>query len=93
MNLRVIKKDIEYVVGSFVDDCTIFLESHPGKNAAEVTDLIEEAVDLYNDLRDRVGKPEGGKKAFYTGIRKELVEKVDALYDKLSEAVKKGLGE
>ena len=93
MNLRVIKKDIEYVVGSFVDDCTIFLESHPGKNAAEVTDLIEEAVDLYNDLRDRVGKPEGGKKAFYTGIRKKLVEKVDALYDKLSEAVKKGLGE
>ena len=93
MNLRVIKKDIEYVVGSFVDDCTIFLESHPGKNAAEVTDLIEEAVDLYNDLRDRVGKPEGGKKTFYTGIRKELVEKVDALYDKLSEAVKKGLGE
>ena len=93
MNLRDIKKDIEYVVGSFVDDCTIFLESHPGKNAAEVTDLIEKAVDLYNDLRDRVGKPEGGKKAFYQGLHKELLEKVDALYDSLSEAVKKGLGE
>ena len=93
MNLREVKKDIEYVVGSFVDDCTIFLESHPGKNAAEVTDLIEEAVDLYNDLRDRIGKPEGSKKAFYLGLRKELLEKVDALYDKLSAAVKKGLGE
>ena len=39
------------------------------------------------------GKPEGNKKAYYDGIRKELLEKTDALYDQLSEAVKKGLGE
>ena len=44
MNLRDIKKDIEYVIGAFVDDCA-------------------------------------------------LLEKTDALYDQLSEAVKKGLGE
>ena len=46
-----------------------------------------------NDLRDRLGKPEGNKRAYYDGIRKELLEKTDALYDKLSEAVKKGLGD
>ena len=46
MNLRDIKKDIEYVIGAFDD-----------------------------------------------GVRKELLEKTDALYDQLSEAVKKGLGE
>ena len=90
MNLREIKKDIEYVIGAFVDDCALFLSVHP---ADEVANLIDGAVDLFNDLRDRLGKPEGNKRAYYDGIRKELLEKTDALYDKLSEAVKKGLGD
>ncbi len=91
MNLRDIKKDIEYVIGAFVDDCTLFLNVHPGKNAGEITDLIDEAVDLFNALRDKISAPEGDKKAYFAGIRKELLEKVDALYDRLSAAVKKGL--
>ena len=63
MNLRDIKKDIEYVVGAFVDDCALFLTVNPGKNADE----------------------------HYNAIRKEMLEKTDALYDELSQAVKKGL--
>ncbi len=93
MNLRDIKKDIEYVIGAFVDDCTLFLNVNPGKNVEEITALIDEAVELFNALRDKLSAPEDGKKAFYAGIRKELLEKVDGLYDKLSEAVKKGLAQ
>lgn len=95
MNLRDIKKDIEYVIGSFIDDCTIFIESHPGKAATKVTDLIEEAVDLYNELRDKVTKSSGAEKPklCFDSIRKELLEKTDALYDKLSATIKEGLGE
>jgi len=91
-SLRGIKKDIEYVVGAFVDDCALFLTVNPGKNADEIADLVDEAIDLYNGLRDKVNAPaEGPKKAYYNEIRKELLEKTDALYDKLSAAVKKGL--
>jgi hypothetical protein len=93
MNLRDIKKDIEYVIGAFVDDCALFLSTHPGKNADAIADLIDGAVDLYNELRDKLGQPEGNKRAFYNGVRQQLLEKTDALYDKLSEAVKAGLGE
>ena len=93
MNLRDIKKDIEYVIGSFVDDCALFLDTHPGKNADAIADLIDGAVDLYNELRDKVNSPEGDKRAFYDGVRKDLLEKTDDLYDKLSEAVKAGLAE
>ena len=94
MNLRDIKKDIEYVIGAFVDDCTLFLNMNPGKKADEIADHIDKAVDLYNDLRDKVVKSAGAEKpkACYTSIRKELLEKTDALYDELSAAVKKGLG-
>ena len=93
MNLRDIKKDIEYVIGAFVDDCALFLSTHPGKNADGIANLIDGAVDLFNDLRDKLAHPEGNKKAFYNSVRKELLEKTDALYDKLSEAVKSGLAE
>lgn len=95
MNLRDIKKDIEYVIGAFVDDCTLFLNVNPGKNADEIADLIDKAVDLYNELRDKVVKSVGAEKPklCFDSIRKELLEKTDALYDELSVAVKKGLGE
>ena len=95
MNLRDIKKDIQYVIGAFVDDYTLFLNVNPGKNADEIADLIDKAVDLYNDLRDKVVLSAGAEKpkVNFTAIRKELLEKTDALYDQLSAAVKKGLGE
>ena len=93
MNLRDIKKDIEYVIGAFIDDCCLFLSVHPDKSADEVNALVDEAVDLFNELLNKLGQPEGNKRAYYDGVRKELLEKTDALYDKLSETVKKGLGE
>ena len=94
MNLRDIKKDIEYVIGAFVDDCTLFLNVNPGRNAEEIANLIDKAVDLYNDLRDKVVKSAGAEKpkVCFNSIRKELLESVDALYDELAAAAKKGLG-
>lgn len=95
MNLRDIKKDIEYVVGSFIDDCTLFLNTHPGKQADDITNLIDKAVDVYNDLREKVVKSSGAEKpkVCFTSIRKELLEKTDALYDELAATVKKVLGD
>lgn len=88
MNLRDIKKDIEYCVGAYIDDCTLFLTLNPGKGGDAILDLIDESIDLFNELRNKVGTPEGSKKVYYNGIRKEMLEKLDALYEKLSEAVK-----
>lgn len=94
MNLRDIKKDTQYVIGAFIDDCTLFLNINPGKNADEVAGLIDKAVDLYNELRDKiVAKPAENVKAYYRSICQELYEKTDGLYDELAAAVKKGLGE
>ena len=54
MNLRDIKKDIEYLVGEFIDDCSLFLAFNPDRNDEGIAKIIDEAVDLYNDLRDKV---------------------------------------
>lgn len=54
MNLRVIKKDIEYYVGSFIEDCSLFVALNPGKGAEGIYEIVDKAVDLYNDLRNKV---------------------------------------
>lgn len=89
MNLRVIKKDIEYFIGEFIDDCTLFVALNPSQDSEEIAKIIDEAVDLYNNLKDKVNHPEGAKKAFYNGIRKEMFEGIDALCEKLSAAISK----
>ena len=89
MNLRVFKKDIEYFVGEFIDDCALFVALNPHKDADEISDIVDEAVDLYNDLKQRASHPEGNKKAYYNDLTKEMFEKLDALCEKLSAVVSK----
>ena len=89
MNLRVFKKDIEYFVAEFIDDCALFVALNPPKDADEIVALIDEAVDLYNDLKCRSNHPEGNKKEFYKGLTKEMFEKLDELCEKLSAVVSK----
>ena len=92
MNLRDIKKDIEYVLSAFVEDCSVVACVNPKITDANVSELMEEAIDLYNELRDKVNaKVEGSKKAYFNDLRKEVLTKTDALYSKLSTAVKEAV--
>ena len=89
MNLRVFKKDIEYFVAEFIDDCALFVALNPHKDADEIVTIIDEAVELYNDLKCRASHPEANKRAYYTGLTKEMFEKLDELCEKLSAVVSK----
>lgn len=97
MNLRDFKKDVEYVIGNFVDDCSLFLAINPDKNSDKVSELISEAVDLYNELKDKANKNFASttdkkalskeKKEWFKSLRKQLLEGSDACYQKLSELI------
>lgn len=89
MTIRDFKKDVEYFVGEFVDDCTLFLELNPDKSNDKVAAVIESAVDLYNDMKDRANAKieKKDRKAAFFALRKEMLERVDALYEKLSDIV------
>lgn len=89
MNLRVIKKDIEYFVGEFIDDCALFASLNPDKNNEDLANIIDEAIELYNNLKDKINHPEEGRKlaAYYDDIRRELFGSLDGLCEKLSSVV------
>lgn len=69
MNLREIKKDIEYVLGAFIEDCSVFATVNPKSSEEEIEALVDEAVALYNDLKDRVNSKEAKGKAYFLAVR------------------------
>ena len=95
MTLRDFKKDVEYFVGEFVDDCSLFITLNPHKSTEKMAEVVSEAVDLYNDLKDKANAKVEPKmrKAWFAGLRKEMFEKTDALYEKLIAIVAEKDGE
>ena len=89
MNLRVFKKDIEFFVGEFIDYCALFIALNPHKDADEIAEIVDEAVDLYNELKCKANHAEGNKRAYFNALTKEMFEKIDALCEKLSAVVAK----
>ena len=80
------------MLSAFVEDCSVVACVNPKVTDNNVSELMEEAIDLYNELRDKVNaKVEGSKKAYYNDLRKEVLSKTDALYEKLSAAVKEAV--
>ena len=95
MNLRDFKKDVEYIVGDFVDDCSLFIALNPHKSSEKLAEVISEAVDLYNELKDKANAKVEPKqrKAWIANLHTELIERTDALYEKLSAVVTAKEGE
>ena len=87
MNLRVFKKDIEFFIGEFIEDCELFIILNPHKNAEKIDEIVDEAVNLYNDLKQKAAHPEGNKKAYYNGLTKAMFEKLDELSEQRSAVV------
>ena len=92
MNLRVIKKDIEFLIGDFVEDCLLFAMLHPDKDRTKVEELIEKASDLADGLFYRVNHPDKSSKkatkAHYKEIGHDLIKGLDGLCEELSALAK-----
>ena len=95
MNLRDFKKEVEYFIGEFVDDCTLFIAINPHKSTDKMFDVQNAAIDLYNDMKDKANAKveKKDRKNWFAGLRKEMYEKLDALYEQLSAIVSEKDGE
>ena len=95
MNLRDFKKEVEYFIGEFVDDCTLFIAINPHKSTDKMIDVQNAAIDLYNDMKDKANAKveKKDRKNWFAGLRKEMYEKLDALYEQISAIVSEKDGE
>ena len=91
-NLRNLKKDIDYLFFEVIYDCFAYNEVMPDSNTDDVAAIINDAVALRNNLIARVNNPDGKNnpcivKTYYQTIRKDLLNGVDLLFDRLSALV------
>lgn len=92
-SVKNLKKDIDFLFFEFISDCFLFTSIHTGEKRNEVQNLIEEAVAMRNEFIDRVNHPAGKDnpalvRAYYQTVSKDLLEKVDGYFEKLSEISK-----
>jgi hypothetical protein len=91
-SIRELKKDIDYLIFEVISDCFVYTGFHSEKEE-KVTDIVNSAVELRNDLIARVNNPEGegepkAVRAHFKKIEKDLVEGVDNLFERLSSLSK-----
>jgi len=88
-SLRTLKKDIDFLVEEVISDCCTFMYVYPDKKREEAIQVIQDAVELRNKLYAEVNNPQDNpKKLYYKAINKELLEGVDALFQRISELTK-----
>jgi hypothetical protein len=93
-SIRVLKKDIDFLIFEVISDCFVYGGLHPDNKTEEVSGIISEAVSLRNDLIDRVNNPSGKHepkllRAHYKAVKADLAAGVDKLFDRLSALSKK----
>lgn len=89
-SLRVIKKDIDYLIGEVVSDCWNLLEISSEQKAEEAVEIIGEALNLREELYNRVNHPDKENiKAHYRAVNRALLEGVDNFFEKISQLVQK----
>lgn len=93
-SIKNLKKDIDYLIYEVISDCFTVMSVQTDDKSEELAEIVGDAVKLRNDLFSRVKHP-GGKedpklmKEFYSKLRRDLVEGVDSLFERLSTATKK----
>lgn len=90
-SIRQLKKDIDYLVNEVVYDCYMALYFNPDKKA-EVVEVMEEAVNSRNEFYEMANHPaekhnKSLVKKHYSFVRNELMDRIDSLFDKLSQVV------
>ena len=90
MNLRVIKKDVNYLIDEFISDALISLTFvDDDDKTGKVIGLTNEALELQEETLCKINHPDGERRAYYRNVMDTLLSALDALYDKLSEVVSK----
>jgi hypothetical protein len=87
--LRILKRDINYLMDEVVTDSYLSLYFHPEHKDA-IVGVIRGAVDLRNSLYERANNPAEKHsrtlvRRHYAALRRDMFDGVDALFVRLSE--------
>lgn len=87
---RRIKKEIDYIVSDLILDCFTYANLAENPDDEGIMGIVSDTLSLRNQLRNRANHPEkrsetSSVKVFYDDLARELMNTVDAGYDKLGQ--------
>lgn len=84
-SLRIIKKDVDFLISEVVSDCWMFVYLNPGKKYEEAIEVISEAVEFRNALYEKINHPDKSNiQKYYKSVNEEMLKGVDVLFLKIS---------
>ncbi|MEA5006704.1 MAG: hypothetical protein VB022_09870 [Rikenellaceae bacterium] len=85
-SLRVIKKDIDYLLTEVISDCWTFMYFNQGKKEDKAVEIITSAVDFRNNLYGRVNHyDKSNARKVFKEINMDLLKGVDELFVRISK--------
>ena len=85
-NKRVLKKDLNYVLGDIIEAVYVWQFANPAKDDKESEKIIDEAIAVFDELIAKVNdRKVEDKKAHFKAINQELEAKGRALIEKINK--------
>jgi hypothetical protein len=93
-SIKDLKKEVDNHIFEIISDCFLYTGLHPDNTTEEVTEIIEDAVTLRNELISRINNPgekEGPKeiRKHYQAVKADLSKGVFGLCNRLSAVSRK----
>ena len=88
-NLRVIKKDVIYLIKEVISDCWVFMYLNGDKKQEEAQQIINDAIALGDNLFDQINHyPKEETKKHFKQVNEKMLVEVDALFKRISALAK-----
>ncbi|MBO7278399.1 MAG: hypothetical protein J6U70_02220 [Bacteroidales bacterium] len=90
MNLRVFKKDVDYLVEEIISDALLGLNFAQGNEKEDVIyNVISEAIALREAIYIKINHYDReNARAYFNGVHTEFLKALDSLFEKLSETAR-----
>ena len=85
-SIRLFKKEINNIVGSYIEEVYDWELNHPDADLKSTEQLIDKSIALFDDLIERIHqtKRQGGKEGF-KALKEHLSTSIDALQKELTK--------
>ncbi len=84
-SVKDLKKDINYVLGDIIEAVYFWEASNGKKTTKEGSDLIDEAITVFDDLIQKVNQNVENRSKHLKAVKIELEEKATSLVEKLNK--------
>ena len=85
-SIRLLKKEINNIVGSYIEEVYDWELNHPDADLESTEQLIDKSIALFDDLIEKIhqAKRQGGKEGF-KALKEHLSTSIDALQKELTK--------